>query len=50
MSDQEAVDLITTYNDAKQMSKTLVEEAVARGSLDDITVIVARKIKPLLLA
>jgi len=47
--DQEAVDLIITNTDAKQMSKILVDEALSRGSMDDITVVVARKIKPLLL-
>jgi serine/threonine protein phosphatase PrpC len=42
MSDQQAVDLCLKYQEDKQnMSKYLVDEAIRRGTTDNVTVVVA---------
>ena len=40
MTNQEAVDCIKDVNDAKLAAKHITEEALARGSSDDISCIV----------
>jgi len=42
MSNQEAVDSIKGIKDAKAAAKHLAEEAVARKSSDDISVVVVK--------
>ena len=42
MSNQEAVDSVKGIKDAKSAAKRLAEEAVARKSSDDISVVVVK--------
>lgn len=42
ISDQEAVELIQDINDCKEASQLLVEKAIERGSMDNVTCIVVR--------
>ncbi|KAI5058180.1 hypothetical protein GOP47_0026350 [Adiantum capillus-veneris] len=40
MDNQEAVDLVRSFDDPEAAAKALAREAVARGSIDDISAIV----------
>ena len=49
VSDQEAAELIHSEQDAQKASKILLKKALEKGTKDDVTVVVARVVRPLFL-